>query len=280
MAVKISVTRLTVQHLSVAQLMGGVLVDSVFVVSTMFVRSHTSLWADWHKPQSQKLEKSILLGHVHPSGQTDINHNHKHLKYQVFTGGSCCATIGSFIFDQGLLPISGIPLELNWSGDFASDLLLLAWHPSYDRVEKLSALVDSEDVSLVAVLCFAIIFSRLNLYAVNWKSNIYAQTRIFSCRLFLLWKTIIHGISIITKRNYLYACLVYIPCNAWGRQALLVGTINSSLVVITAYGDFKGTAGLLSLHPTAGNTRNRGMNSRSTKGFPSRYPWTHPTATS
>jgi hypothetical protein len=97
----------------------------------------------------------------HPA-QTDTNHNHKNLKYQVFSGGSCCSGIGNYVFDQGLLPLSGIPVELYRSGDFASDLLVLRL-ASFNTIDCLCTLALTEDPATVSVMCLGLYFSRLNL---------------------------------------------------------------------------------------------------------------------
>jgi hypothetical protein len=148
---------------------------------------------------------SFLSGKVNLAAQTDTNHNAKSLKYQVFVGGSCCASIGSFVFDQGLLTICGIPLEIFRSGDFASDLLALRLASS-NTVEKISSLATLQDPGTVSVMCMGLYFMRLNLFAVNSK-DIDAQTRIIFLWASLLWVTSIQGISMITKRNYVCACL-------------------------------------------------------------------------
>ena len=148
---------------------------------------------------------SFLTGKADHVGQTDTNHNAKSLKYQIFIGGSCCASIGKFIFDQGLLTICGLPLELYRSGDFASDLLVLRL-ASLSTVEKLSTLTLSQDAGTVGIMCLGLYFMRLNLFAVNSKL-LDAQSRIVFIWASMLWVTSIKGISMITKRNYVCACL-------------------------------------------------------------------------
>ena len=61
------------------------------------------------------VRKSIikfLSGEAYHVAQTDTNHNNKSLKYQILVGGSCCASVGNYIVDQGLLTVCGIPVEL------------------------------------------------------------------------------------------------------------------------------------------------------------------------
>ncbi len=93
---------------------------------------------------------SFLSGEDNHPAQTDTNHNNKNLKYQLLVGGLCCASIGRFIFDQGLLTICNLPVEQYRSGEFALDLLVLPL-ASLSTVEKLCTLVSSADPSTVSL---------------------------------------------------------------------------------------------------------------------------------
>ena len=101
-------------------------------------------------------------------------------------------------------------LEYQWNCTgveiFASDLLVLRLS-SFNTIDRLCTLTLTEDPATVSVMCLGLYFSRLNLFAVNTKSNLDAKSRIAFIWASLLWTTSIRGISVITKRNYACACI-------------------------------------------------------------------------
>jgi hypothetical protein len=129
-----------------------------------------------------------LSGKKSYPGMTDTNHNNKNLKYQVFVGGSCCGTIGNYIFDEGLLTICGSTTELFRCGDFALDLLVLRL-ASFDTVSKLSTLTSTEDPGSVTAMCMGLYFMRMNLFAVNAKSSLDLHSRVVFIWSSVLWVT-------------------------------------------------------------------------------------------
>ena len=156
----------------------GVSCDSDFVVKTL---------------------SSFLRGDLSYVASTDINHNCKNARYQLI-GLNSIVTMGVYVVDVGMLESIGIPQDL-----WASDGLVL----SLASVKTCSTILHSEasDTETRVTLALSLYFQRVHLFAINYKGSLNCKIRV--C---LLWSSLIfflhlHGVSIITKRNWIVAAI-------------------------------------------------------------------------
>ena len=135
---------------------------------------------------------------------TDINHNCKNARYQLI-GLNSIVTMRVNIVDVGMVERIGIPQDLWKVVDWASYGLVL----SLASVKTCSTILHSKesDTGKRITLALSLYFQRVYLFTINYK-----ETLNYEIRVCLLWSSLIfflhlHGVSIITKRNWIVAAI-------------------------------------------------------------------------
>jgi len=157
---------------------------------------------------TEKLESFLCSTTLAPV-ITDVNHNMKSMRYQLI-GGSACVTCGTVLINPGLLKAAGVAEGLFRVSDWASNKLVLEI-ASENTINKLHDLYNtmvgniSENAAMsFAALSISLCLMRVHLYCANAK-GLSATTRILGLWVSMIWFTSLDGISIITKRNLVYA---------------------------------------------------------------------------
>ena len=149
----------------------------------------------------------FLHGESNVCAATDINHNAKNIRGQMF-GGALSTYIGDYFIDTGLLSLAGCHHELYRIKDFASDLLVLRL-ASADTVKKLQIHAkEGGNVSMqhVSVVGLCLYFLRCYVFAVNAR-DIPVNVRICMLYSAAIFFTSITNISIHTRRNIMTGCI-------------------------------------------------------------------------
>ena len=146
----------------------------------------------------------FLRGEKSYLGTTDLNHNGKNARYQLI-GFNSIVTIGNYVFDVGILIKAGVSKELIRISDWASDYLVLNLS-SHNICEKVLN-VETSDISTKCITLLTLCFQRAHLFAINCKQALKNTDRVK-----LLWSSLIyflhlHGVSIVTKRNWIMCVL-------------------------------------------------------------------------
>ena len=132
----------------------------------------TNVADDGVSAESQDVMTTVckfLDGQTRFIGSVDNKHNTKGDRYQLI-GGSCVATVGSYVVDCELLPFSGVFKDLLRVYDFASDMIAATLF-YYRFLKKLAVgIEDGIAVGLLGDACaLALSFTMmaLHLHAVN-----------------------------------------------------------------------------------------------------------------